>query len=115
MLSRFNWYFIQIVRRLWFRASLFAMFGVVSALAAPLIAPFVPGGWSEVIDRQALNNILEIIASSMLIVAPFSLSTMVAAGAREQSALAFARAREALALREEIERLQALAPAEAGA
>lgn len=79
LLSRFNWLFLQIVRRLWVRASLFAMFGVLSALAAPLIAPFVPEGWSEVIDREALNNILEIIASSMLIVATFSLSTMVAA------------------------------------
>ena len=79
MLSRWKWAVVRLGRRLWVRASLFALVGVVSALAATVLGPILPLGWANTIGADAVGNILDILASSMLVVATFSLSTMVTA------------------------------------
>lgn len=66
-------------RRLWFRAALFALLGVASALLSILLTPLVPADVSAKIGADAVDKVLGIIASSMLTVSIFSLSTMVAA------------------------------------
>ncbi|HEX2527349.1 MAG TPA: DUF2254 domain-containing protein [Geminicoccus sp.] len=79
MLSRWKWVVVRFSRRLWVRASLFALVGILTALAAIVLAPFLPLDWANKIGADAVGNILDILASSMLVVATFSLSTMVAA------------------------------------
>jgi uncharacterized membrane protein len=85
MTSRFLWHVSQITRRMWFRASLFSILAVVTALAAIVLAPYIPSDLPTKIGADAVDNVLGIIASSMLAVTTFSLSTMVAAYAAATS------------------------------
>lgn len=52
---------------------------VVSSLTAVLLGAYVPEEFAELAGGYAVDNILNVMASSMLIVATFALSTMVAA------------------------------------
>ncbi len=78
-MTRIVWLLRQLGRRLWFRAALFAWLGVGSALLSIWLAPLVPADVSARIGADAVDKVLGIIASSMLTVAIFSLSTMVSA------------------------------------
>uniref|UniRef100_UPI0025F3897E DUF2254 family protein n=1 Tax=uncultured Oxalicibacterium sp. TaxID=1168540 RepID=UPI0025F3897E len=73
-MARWQWVFRQITKRLWFRASLFSLLGVVTALLALLFKHYIPAELSSVIGADAVDKILGIIASSMLAVTTFSLS-----------------------------------------
>lgn len=87
MLTRWRWILGLLTQRLWFRAALFALLGIASAMASIFAAPFVPDDISARIGADAVDKVLGIIASSMLTVAVFSLSTVVAAyGAAASSA-----------------------------
>lgn len=79
MTSRWLWLWSQITRRMWFRASLFSVLAVATALAAIVLGPYIPSDLPTKIGADAVDNILGIIASSMLAVTTFSLSTMVSA------------------------------------
>ncbi|WP_439604689.1 DUF2254 family protein, partial [Shinella sp.] len=79
MTSRWGWLLSQLGRRMWVRATLFSILAIVTALIAIVLAPFIPGDLSTRIGADAVDNILGIIASSMLTVTTFSLSTMVSA------------------------------------
>ncbi|TAL84815.1 MAG: DUF2254 domain-containing protein [Rhodanobacter sp.] len=70
---------IRTSRRLWFRSTLYGSFGVASALLGAVAKPLIPSGIAAQIGASAVGNILGILASSMLAVTTFSLSTMVAA------------------------------------
>jgi uncharacterized membrane protein len=70
---------IRTSRRLWFRSALYGSFGVASALLGAVAKPLIPSGIAAQIGASAVGNILGILASSMLAVTTFSLSTMVAA------------------------------------
>ncbi len=70
---------IRITRQLWFRSALYGAFGVVSALIGAVAKPLIPGSVAAQIGVSSVGNILGILASSMLAVTTFSLSTMVAA------------------------------------
>jgi len=78
MLSRWQWLLIQVTRRLWFRAALFSVLGIVVAVLAALAQPLIPADIPAKIGADSVDNILGIIASSMLAVTTFSLSAMVA-------------------------------------
>ncbi len=69
----------KITHRLSVRAGLFALLAVVSSLAAVLLDGYVPDGFVELAGGNAVDNILNVMASSMLIVTTFALSTMMAA------------------------------------
>ncbi len=69
------------VRRLWLRAALFGVLGVATAVLAAFLAPYVPSDIAVKIGGRAVDTILSLMASSMLAVTTFSLSTMVAAQA----------------------------------
>lgn len=77
--SRWRWLIGQLWGRLWFRSTLFSLGGIAAALGAVAIGPFVPSGASRQIGADAVGDILGILAASMLTVATFSLSTLVAA------------------------------------
>lgn len=79
MTSRWLWLFSKTMRRIWFRATLFSVLAVATALIAIIVSPYIPGDLPTKIGADAVDNILGIIASSMLTVTTFSLSTMVSA------------------------------------
>ena len=69
----------QLTRRIWLRASLFSIAGVLTALLAARLAPFIPDELSLTVGGKAVDNILTILASSMLAVTTFALSAAVTA------------------------------------
>jgi len=79
MTSRWQWLLNQVTRRLWFRAALFSVLGVLTAILAAIAQPLIPADIPAKIGADSVDNILTIIASSMLAVTTFSLSAMVAA------------------------------------
>jgi len=79
MYSRWRWILLRLTRRLWLRATLISFLAVAAALASLLISPYLPSGLSAKIGADSVDRILNIIASSMLAVTTFSLSTVVAA------------------------------------
>lgn len=79
MRSRWRWLASLLLRRIWFRAALFSLFSVVLALLAAFVAPYIPYDISTKIGSDAVDNILGILASSMLAVTTFSLTAMVSA------------------------------------
>ncbi|QPC85329.1 DUF2254 domain-containing protein [Mesorhizobium sp. NBSH29] len=79
MISKWQWLLSLVTRRLWFRATLISLLAVGAALLSLLISPYLPFGLSAKIGADAVDRILDIIATSMLAVTTFSLSTMVAA------------------------------------
>ena len=79
MISRWVWIFRQFSRRIWVRASLFCIAAVVTALLAIVFSPYIPASLPTRIGAHAVDNILSIIATSMLAVTTFSLSIMVSA------------------------------------
>lgn len=79
MKSKWRWWLGRLVRRIWFRATLFSIAGVLTALLAVALSPYIPEELPTKIGADAVDKILGIIASSMLTVTTFSLSTMVSA------------------------------------
>ena len=77
----------RLSKRMWFRASLYSALAVATALIGAVIGPMLPTGLAGRIGADSVGNLLAILASSMLAVTTFSLSTMVAAySAASQSA-----------------------------
>lgn len=79
MSSRWRWVLTQLSRRLWLRATLIGMLGIVAALAAIVEAPFIPNTLTVRIGADSVGSILNVLASSMLAVTTFSLSVMTSA------------------------------------
>lgn len=79
MISRWQWILGQILKKLWFRATLFAIAAVVTALLSIIFKSMIPPAFSVKVGAEAVDNILNILASSMLAVTTFSLSIMVTA------------------------------------
>lgn len=78
-MPRWRWLLIQITRRLWFRATLIGLAGVVVAASGIVFQRYIPWDIPGTIASSAENDILNIIASSMLTVTTFSLSVMITA------------------------------------
>ncbi|SNY90197.1 Uncharacterized membrane protein [Cohaesibacter sp. ES.047] len=78
-MSKWHWILLQFTRRLWVRAALIGFLGICAAGLASLVdeLPTLPIKFD--IGADAIENILTIIASSMLTVTTFSLSVMTAA------------------------------------
>ncbi|NHT78628.1 DUF2254 domain-containing protein [Rhizobiaceae bacterium CRRU44] len=83
--SKRLWQVVRLSRRLWVRATLYCLAGVATALVAILLGPFIPEEMTQAFGADAVDPILSIIASSMLAVTTFSLSTLVAASAAAAS------------------------------
>ena len=78
-MSKTQWVLRQLTKQLWFRSSLFAVLAVITALVAIAVKPFIPASVSGLIGSEAVDEILAILASSMLAVTTFSLNIMVTA------------------------------------
>lgn len=79
MNSRLRWIAEQFTRRLWFRAGLFGVGAIVTALVSAIAPPLLPERVATAVGAEAVEDILGILASSMLVVVTFSLGTMVSA------------------------------------
>ncbi len=79
MISRWQWVLKQTFKKLWFRATLFAIVAIITALVSILFKSLIPESVSVKVGAEAVDNILNILASSMLAVTTFSLSIMVTA------------------------------------
>lgn len=78
-MTRLLWMFGNISRHLWPRALIFGIVAIVTALASIYLKAFIPEELSYKIGAGAIEDILKILASSMLAVTIFSVSTMVGA------------------------------------
>lgn len=79
MISKWHWTIVQLSRQLWMRAVLFALLAAATALATLFFKELIPPDLSGKIGAHAVDKILNILASGMLVVTTFSLSVMVAA------------------------------------
>ncbi|MBI1218911.1 MAG: DUF2254 domain-containing protein [Rhodobacteraceae bacterium] len=79
MISIWKWHLVALVRKLWVRAALYALLGVVTALVAAGAEKVLPTGTASTFGAGSVETILTILASSMLAVTTFSLGTMVSA------------------------------------
>lgn len=77
--QRWWWLLARMMRQLWFRASLYGVAGILTALMALLADPFIPAEVTRNVGAEAVGAILSIMASSMLAVTTFSLGIMVSA------------------------------------
>lgn len=94
-MSKWYWILGHLNDQLWFRAALFCVIAIFTALVALLVKDYIPENLARKIGAEAVDSILQIIASSMLVVTVFSLNTMVSAYATA-SASATPRATELL-------------------
>lgn len=77
--SKLPWLLKNMTRRLWVRTSLFAILAVATALTSIVLNQFVTLPASIHVSKALLDNILNILATSMLAVTTFSLNIMVSA------------------------------------
>lgn len=78
-MNRWRYYWRLLQSQIWFRASLYAAFGVAAALAAVVIGPLIPPELADRLGGASVDSILTILASSLLAVATFSLGAWVSA------------------------------------
>ncbi|MDN5567478.1 MAG: DUF2254 domain-containing protein [Paracoccus sp. (in: a-proteobacteria)] len=83
--GRFQWRLKELAQRLWVRVTAFAVLGVGTALTGFLLKDTIPDGLAGQVGADAIEPILDIIASSMLTVTTFSLSILTAAYATASS------------------------------
>ena len=79
MFSKWQWLFIRFTHKLWVRAALFAVMAIVTALIAAPVERLLPDALSFQISVATIDQILDILATSMLTVTTFSLGVMVSA------------------------------------
>lgn len=78
-MPRFSFRLRRVLRQMWFLPALFSVLAVLTVAAARAAAVLVPEEMPLKISQEGIENILEIIASSMLTVAIFALGTVVSA------------------------------------
>ena len=76
-----NWKFLlsQMWKRLWLRATLYAVLGVCVALLAAAFSRFVPAAVAKPFGGGTVNGLLNVLATSLLAVATFSIAAMLTA------------------------------------
>lgn len=79
MFSKWHWMIVQISRQLWVRALLYALLAVATVLSTIIFKELIPADLAGKIGAEAVDKILGILASGMLVVTTFSLSVMVTA------------------------------------
>lgn len=77
MKTRWEWIFEQMGNRLWLRSTLFALMGLIAALLGAMLEGVLPLELPHKIGVEGVDDVLHIMASSMLMVTTFSLSVMV--------------------------------------
>lgn len=78
-MPRWQWFLSELSNRLWLRASLYGIVAVITALISIYTRRFIPEDIPQTIGANAVDVLLHVLASSMLAVTIFSVSTMVSA------------------------------------
>ena len=78
-MNRWRFYWLRLTRELWVRATAYAALGVGAALLASIGEGLVPEDMAERLGGESVEEILTILASSLLAVATFSVGAMVSA------------------------------------
>lgn len=78
-MKKWQWILQHFTSKLWLRASLFCVVGILTALVAVVFKDMIPDGVPRKVGAEAVDSLLSILANSMLVVTTFSLSTMVTA------------------------------------
>ncbi|MBU1539395.1 MAG: DUF2254 domain-containing protein [Alphaproteobacteria bacterium] len=78
-MNRWRFYWLRLTRELWVRATAYAALGVGAALLASIGEGVVPKDMAERLGGESVEEILTILASSLLAVATFSVGAMVTA------------------------------------
>ena len=65
MLSRLQWWWLQLSRRLRVRATAFSVLGIVTALIALLFKRYIPDDIPAKIGSDAVDGMLQIIATTI--------------------------------------------------
>jgi uncharacterized membrane protein len=78
-MSQIAFKFRQIVQRMWFLPAAFSLVAVLTLLIAFGMARLIPDGLPFTLSSEAVESILTVLASSLLTVAVFALSTIVSA------------------------------------
>lgn len=79
--------FLQANKLLWVKATYFALLAIIAAIASIYLGEFVPFDVFQKIGADTVDTILNILASSMLAVTTFSLTTVVSAYAAATSSV----------------------------
>lgn len=79
MIGKTGWLLRRLYNQIWVRAVSFALLGVVAALAGIFLGALIPDALGARIGAGSVDQILTILASSMLAVVTFSLSVAVQA------------------------------------
>lgn len=85
MMSKWVFLLSRFQHQLWARSALYCLAGIGMALLTAAVGPYLHLGKVEWLGSNAVKQILTIMASSMLVVATFSLSTMVSSYAAASS------------------------------
>ena len=68
MLSQLRWLLRRTLRQTWVRVVSFAILAIATVVATRLLGPLIPSAWAERIGADAVDQLLGILASSMLAV-----------------------------------------------
>ncbi|MFK7868600.1 MAG: DUF2254 domain-containing protein [Roseobacter sp.] len=79
MTTKFTWLILEQRKKVWVRVVAFACLAAASVVFARLASTYVPQSWTGLVSVEAVDQLLEIMASSMLAVTTFSLSVAVSA------------------------------------
>lgn len=79
MSSKIVWHLVRQLRKVWVRVGSFAFLAVLTAGIAQLVAPVIPSDWTVKIGADAVDQVLNILASTMLAVTTFSLAIAISA------------------------------------
>ena len=85
MLSSLRYRLKSLFTHIWVPIGAYAVLGLVAAVVAVGLRRFIPASWAFNIGADAIDGLLNILASSMLAVTTFSLSIMLAAFAAASS------------------------------
>lgn len=78
-MPRWLFHIVRRIRQLWLTVALYSLAGVLAALMAARFGRYVPADFPLKVGSDSVDDILSILASSMLAVVTFSLATLVAA------------------------------------
>jgi uncharacterized membrane protein len=79
LISKPFWLVRRQLRKIWVRVVGFAVFALATVLISQGVGRLLPSGWSDQLGADAVDQVLTILASSMLAVTTFSLSISVSA------------------------------------
>ena len=68
----------RLVRKTWWRCALFSLFALLAVALSAVVGPSIPQSVAMQLGSESIDSLLNILASSMLTVAIFSATTMVA-------------------------------------